>query len=171
MYRLYRLVLPVTLALLTACSNYNVSVNDRVVYTPLPLFSDYQLSDDSLAGCVQQTISDEKITSARDLTRLRCTSAGIKDLSGIEKFAALEQLDLSDNELGNIAPLAKLGRLNLLLLRNNQLDDLSPLLPLLKLTDLNIEENPDINCTDVAQIRANIKDNNGRLLSGETCAN
>ena len=45
-------------ALLSACADYEFRVNERVVYTPLPLFSDFTVSDAALHNCLVQTIED-----------------------------------------------------------------------------------------------------------------
>lgn len=154
---------------LSACSSYQVSVNDNLVYTPLPLFDEYTLSDTALENCVRQTIADEKITGARQLTRLSCTHAGISDLSGLEKFAGLQELNLSDNSLRHIAPLARLGKLRWVLLRNNQLEDASPLLSLIKLENLDLSGNKNLPCDDMAQLHTAAKENQGGITPPEHC--
>ncbi len=155
---------------LGACRSYQVSVNDNVVYTPLPLFDQYEIADAALATCVQQTIEDKKITRANELTRLRCTHAGISDLTGLEKFSALQELDLSDNALRTIAPLARLGKLQWLSLRNNAVQQTAPLLTLIKLEMLDLSGNPDLPCEDMAQLRTAAVDNEGELIAPEHCA-
>lgn len=154
---------------LSACSSYQVSVNDNLVYTPLPLFDEYTLNDSALENCVRQTIEDKKITGARQLTRLSCTHAGISDLSGLEKFADLQELNLADNNLQSIAPLARLGKLQWVLLRNNQLRDASPLLSLLKLENLDLSGNEDLPCDDLAQLHTAAAENQGSITPPEHC--
>ena len=155
---------------LSGCSSYQVSVNDNLVYTPLPLFDQYSLKDSALAGCVQQTIEDKKITSAGQLTRLSCTHAGISDLSGLEKFAELRELNLANNNLQHIAPLARLGKLRQLLLHDNQLRETGPLLTLIKLEVLDLSGNRDLPCDDIPQLRTAVADNQGDFTAPEHCA-
>lgn len=123
----YRLLPLLALLLVGACADYEFSVNDKLVYTPLPLFSDYLLPDTSLQGCVRQTISDEKITRAELLQALNCSHAGIRSLEGLESFTELHTLNLG----------------------NNQLSDASPLNTLNKLQRVNLEGNPDLDCDSV----------------------
>lgn len=158
------------LCLLSGCSHYDVSINDNVVYTPKPLLRDYQVSDPNLARCIEQTVSDERITRAVDLTRLRCTHAGIESLEGIATFYALIQLDLGDNAIADIKPLEKLGRLEVALLGNNQIVSAEPLLRLIKLVELDLEGNPIADCRDVTQLNAAVKDNQGMLLAPQSCS-
>ncbi|MEN0038814.1 MAG: leucine-rich repeat domain-containing protein, partial [Cellvibrio sp.] len=109
-------------SLLTAgCKNYSVSVNENVVYMPPSIFKDYQLADSLLHDCVEQTIYDLRITKAEDLTRLNCSNAGIKSLAGLDKFFALTELNLADNQLADITEIGKLGRLEKLFLTNNKI--------------------------------------------------
>lgn len=153
-----------------ACSSYDVSVNDNVVYSPKPLFSDYALTDSALGNCIKQTIIDQKVTQVSGLKRLRCTHAGITDLSGISRFYDLEELDLSDNTIGNIAPLANLGRLKTLILENNQLIDTAPLLPLIKLTDVRLQGNEGAQCENLAQLSIDVHANGGSIVMPEHCS-
>lgn len=152
----------------SAC-NYSVSVNDNVVYTPEPLFSDYQIADGNLRRCVEQTIVDKKITRAPQLTFLNCSNAGITNLAGLERFNALKELNLASNRLQNVRPLSQLTDLNILILRENQLNDIVPLLSLLKLVQLDLEQNPDLECTDVNQLAANMKEAGTEMRKPAQC--
>ena len=122
-----RLLPLLALLLVGACADYEFSVNDKLVYTPLPLFSDYLLPDTGLQDCVRQTISDEKITRAELLQALNCSHAGIRSLEGLESFTELHTLNLG----------------------NNQLSDASPLNTLNKLQRVSLEGNPDLDCNSV----------------------
>ena len=48
--------------LLSACQGYDVKVNDKVVYAPKPLFSDFTVPDPGLNSCLEQAINDGVIT-------------------------------------------------------------------------------------------------------------
>lgn len=157
------------LVFIGACS-YSVSVNDNVVYTPEPIFTDYQVADQNLRQCIEQTISDEKITSAFQLTRLNCSNAGINNLAGLERFAALEELNLATNQVHALAPLTELTRLKILVLRENQLQDVAPLLGLLRLVELDLQQNPQLDCTDVNQLAENMKETNAEIIKPEQCS-
>src|ERR1043165_6120398 len=51
----------------------------------------------------------------------------IADLTGLEKCLALASLDLSKNQIKNLAPIQGLSRIQYLNLSDNQIEDISPL--------------------------------------------
>ncbi len=134
------------LLLLAACGNYDFTINDRVVYTPDPLFTDFDIPDPSLRKCVEVAINDNLVTSASGLAGVSCTSAGITSLAGLSTFTQIEQLTLSDNSISDINDLESLTVLQVLYLDNNQVVDAVPLyqLPALRLVDLT--GNPGLRC-------------------------
>ena len=140
---------------LSSCGQYSLTLNDQSIYQPTPLFNDYQISDLHLRNCVDQTISDNGITAAAQLQRLVCTSAGIKDLAGLEKFSLLVELNLNDNALHKLTGLERLSKLTSLSLKNNQLTRANELLLLSNLNYLDITENPQLDCNDVQQLSQN----------------
>lgn len=143
--------------LLTACG-YAVSVNDNVVYTPPTIFSDYRIADKNLSECVQQTIVDQSVTSARDLKRLNCSSAGINSLAGLNVFVGLEELNLADNNLQTLDELTQFAQLRVLVLSNNALKSIAPVLGLLKLESLDLAGNTQLACNDIKQLENNWAD-------------
>lgn len=161
----------VTSLLTTGCKNYSVSVNENVVYTPPAIFKDYQLSDRMLHDCVEQTIYDLHITNAENLTRLNCSNAGIKSLAGLDKFFALKELNLADNQLADISEIGQLGRLEKLVLSNNTIKNPAPLLNLLHLTQLHLDKNPQMGCNDLYQLQKNLANQKLDLILPAQCAN
>lgn len=161
----------VTSLLTSGCKNYSVSVNENVVYTPPSLFKDYQLADAQLHKCVEQTISDLHITDAEGLTRLNCSNAGIKSLAGLDKFFALKELNLADNQLADIGEIGQLGRLEKLVLTKNNIKNPAPLLHLLHLTQLHLDQNPQMTCKDLLQLQQNLNNQKVDLLLPTQCAN
>src|SRR5690554_1190122 len=109
--------------LLSSACGYSVSVNERVIYTPPSLFNDYQIADQFLARCVEQTILDNAVHQASELIRLNCSSAGIQSLRGLETFSGLEEINLAHNSLQAVAELAQLPRLQVVILRDNALQN------------------------------------------------
>lgn len=107
-----------TLALLS-CDRYQVTLNEREIYTPAILFSDFQILDPALRICVTQAISDQKISRPQDLKLLNCTYAAITRLDGLERFTKLETINFANNKLVNIKPLMFFGDLKRLDLRGN----------------------------------------------------
>ncbi|MEH6568014.1 MAG: hypothetical protein V7709_02985 [Halioglobus sp.] len=134
------------LILISACESYDFRVNEKLVYSPKPLFSDFVVPDTALAACLEQAIKDGKITSASELALLNCSHAGVKQLTGLEAFTGLSQLKLSANSIGDISPLASLTSLEILLLDDNQLIDTTPLIELPALQVLNMAENEALLC-------------------------
>jgi len=157
--------------LTTGCKNYSVSVNENVVYTPPSIFKDYQIADTQLRDCVEQTIYDLHITNAEDLTRLDCSNAGIKSLAGLNKFFALKELNLADNQLADISEIGQLGRLEKLVLTNNNIKNPAPLLHLLHLTQLHLTRNPQMTCKDLKQLQQNLINQKLDLKLPEQCVN
>jgi Leucine-rich repeat (LRR) protein len=131
-----RPVVPVFFLLLSACSSlkdYDVTLNDRVVYSPRPLAVDPAVVDPALADCIAQTLADQAIKSPDKLTDLNCSNAGIARLDGIGVYRRLRQLGLAGNALQSVAPLAGLAELTLLDLSDNSALDCSTL------TDLRVD--------------------------------
>lgn len=104
---------------LSGCGPYAFTLNEQPIYTPPPLFSDYELSDRNLHNCVQQTIADRRIRKAEDLTRLECTHGGIESLEGIEVFTGLRLLNLAHNQLVHADQLLQLSALERVRLTDN----------------------------------------------------
>lgn len=147
-YRVFRgLALPL-LCLLAACQQYDLTVNDRVVYTPRPLFSDYSAADPALQRCLESAIDEGKITRANQLTELSCRDADITSLAGIGTFSGLRQLDLGDNALGDIGPLDALIALEEVYLADNRIEDPLPLASLQALDTVDLRGNRGLHCPD-----------------------
>ncbi|MFT4825643.1 MAG: Leucine-rich repeat (LRR) protein [Halioglobus sp.] len=147
------LTFPIVL-FLAACGSYDFTINEKLVYTPKPLFSDYTATDTALQSCLEQAVAEAKATRAADLEILNCAHAGITDLEGLEVFSGISRLKLSSNALTSIAPLAALSNLEVLHLDNNQIVDLRPLLELQVLRELNLSDNSDLLCSSAAGLIA-----------------
>lgn len=119
--RLLGLWLPAIVALLSmnACQRYQVTLNERPLYEPPDLLPTFALADKALETCIAQTITDNKVVKLEQLITLRCTSAGVRSVSGLEQARFVRTLDLSNNELTSVAALMKLEHLDYLLLRGN----------------------------------------------------
>jgi Leucine-rich repeat (LRR) protein len=155
--------------LVMGCKNYSVNVNENVVYTPPSIFKGYQITDTKLRDCVEQTIFDQHITKAEDLTRLNCSNAGIASLAGLETFFALKELNLTNNKVTDINTIGQLGRLEKLMLGNNKIRNASPLLHLLHLKQLDVKENPQMECKDLKQLARNLTDQKTEITLPGQC--
>ena len=156
-------------SLIAGCKTYSVSLNNNVVYTPLPLFKDFAIADTHLSNCVEQTINDEKITKAEDLKQLNCSHAGISSLAGLEKFYRIEELNLAENALQSIAPLNNFSQLQVLILRKNNLTSAEPVLRMLALRELDVSENAKLACSDLTQLAANFNKGDLKLILPAQC--
>lgn len=132
--------------LLCACQGYDFTVNEKVVYTPTPLFHDYTTPDPGLNSCLEQAINDGRITNAQQLTTLDCSFAGIENLEGLSAFTGLTALRLSANKIRNLVELNKILTLETLYLDDNQIVDPVPLNQLPVLHDLDLSGNPALQC-------------------------
>ncbi len=109
----------ITMLALLSCERYQVTLNEREIYTPAILFSDFQILDPALISCVTQAINDQKISKPEDLKLLNCSYAAIIQLDGLERFTKLETVNFSNNKLADIKPLMFFGDLKRLDLRGN----------------------------------------------------
>ena len=134
------------LACLSACSDYSLSVNERTVYQPSQIFSDYRLDDPALRACVQQALVDQGATRASDLKDLNCNDAGIRTLAGLDVFDGLERLSLNNNLISEITPLYNIPSLRLLQLTNNRLQTVSSQFCTIGLKTISLFGNAGLDC-------------------------
>jgi len=132
--------------LLGACGNYDVTVNNRVVYTPAPLFTDFNIADTALRTCIREAIEDKLVTAASQLRAISCAGAGVTSLDGLATFSQIERLDLSSNSISDISVLGALTVLQALYLDHNRVVDAVPLYQLAALHTLDLSANPDLRC-------------------------
>jgi Leucine-rich repeat (LRR) protein len=84
-----------------------------------------------------------------NLVILNIIDNAIDDLTPIANLDSLAQLHAGDNLISDLSPLAGLARLQVVSLNSNQVDDVSPLAALVRLTSLNLQSN---HVTDIAPI-------------------
>lgn len=141
-----RLAISLGLLLLGACQQYDVSVNERVVYTPRPVLTDFEVSDPALQDCLERAIDQDKISNAGQLQSLACNDAGIRELAGLARFAGLTRLELSGNQITGLEELSALLDLRTLMLEGNRIENPAPLYGLAELTVLDLRDNPGLQC-------------------------
>jgi len=146
LHRLFSSLAGLLLLLLGACESYDFTVNDTVVYSPRPLFNDFEVPDEALRNCLEQAIADGAISTASQLSALNCSHAGIEALDGIASFGGIKTLSLSSNNIRNLVEISSIATLEELYLDNNRVIDPVPLyqLPGLRLVDLT--GNADLQC-------------------------
>jgi Leucine-rich repeat (LRR) protein len=142
---IYCLVVPACL-LLCACQGYDLKVNEKIVYSPTPLFSEFTTPDPGLNNCLKQAINDGTITAAQQLTALDCSFAGIESLDGLAAFTGLTALRLSANKVRNLVELNKIVSLQELYLDDNQVIDPVPLYQLPALQHVDLSGNSALQC-------------------------
>lgn len=141
-----RIITAVALLCASACASYDLSVNERVLYTPRPLFSEYTLTDTALATCVSAEIQRLKITQASQLRSLDCSGQAVAELAGLGLFTGLARLQLSDNNISDISELSKLSLLQQLRLDRNEITSPQPLYELPALQYLDLRGNSALLC-------------------------
>ncbi|MFT4517848.1 MAG: hypothetical protein ACI9JM_000225 [Halioglobus sp.] len=144
--RLTLLLICTVLALLAACRGYDFKVNDKVVYRPAPLFSNFDVTDPALHNCLAQAIIDGDITKATQLDSLNCSNAGIEILAGLDQFISITALKLSSNKIQNLSALAALTSLEVVYLDNNKIADSSALDNMINLRLLDLSGNNTLQC-------------------------
>jgi Leucine-rich repeat (LRR) protein len=132
--------------LLCACNGYDVKVNDKVVYTPTPLFSDFAAADPGLKSCIERAINDGVVTAPEQLSTLDCSFAGIENLDGLATFTGLKTLRLSANKVRNLVELSRIITLEQVFLDDNQIIDPVPLYQLPALRKVDLSGNPALQC-------------------------
>ena len=157
----YGLVVSVVLASgLASCGNldqYDITLNDRTLYTPRDLFEDYYLHDVALSNCVTQAIEDGQVFVASGLDVLNCSEAGIESLSGLSRFSGLKRLKLTDNNIRNLVELSRLTQLEELRLEGNNIVDIVPLTVLPSLNLVSLEDNPALQCHSLVRFRDEVE--------------
>lgn len=163
-----RALLPLLLTslLVSACSKYQFTVNEKVVYTPAPLFTDFTTADLNLRNCLDQAIKDQAVTAPAQLTLLNCSNAGITSLRGLEIFTGLEHVNLAHNALQRAEALAAMAQLKTLILASNQLRKIPEILGKEHLQEVDLSNNPDLDCADIRQLSARF---DGELSAPQQC--
>ena len=139
-------ILLLSLWALVACQGYDVKINDKVVYSPPALLSDFPIEDSALRTCLEQAVIDASITDLEQLTALNCSHAGIASLSGLGEFYNLQLLKLDSNNIQNLVELSRLTALQAIDLSNNRVVDPAPLYSLGVLAEVKLEGNASLQC-------------------------
>ena len=105
--------------LISGCADYAVTFNNKSIITPVALYQSKNIIDNALRNCIEHTIVHQKITDPKMLRVLDCSHAGIVELDGIQQFLYLSEVRLKNNSLAGLAPLLLLDELTLVDLNNN----------------------------------------------------
>ena len=94
-----------------------------------------------------------KAKSLKDTSEFKfIQSYGITNLSGLENAVNLEKLDLGENEISDLSPIAKLNKLLKLSLIRNRISDLTPISELTNLEYLDLYANKIENISPLAKL-------------------
>jgi hypothetical protein len=152
---------------LAACSQrFAVSINERPIFDPRPGASAYRFADPGLQACVNFALQQSE-SSFDTLTILACPDWEIDDIEGIGAIASLQYLDVSNNRLSSLAPLAALPRLSGVNASDNQLTDIAPLLSMRALTTAVLTDNDGILCRQLDALQQRLQ---GNLTRPAECA-
>ncbi len=106
----------------------------------------YPIKDPELKKCIIGELSIHRgpifsgeLTSPKDLERLDCYRWKIKDLTGLEEFQQLRELNLTSNPVTRLNPLAELKALESLNLSYTKVTDITPLTQLPHLRELKLK--------------------------------
>jgi Leucine-rich repeat (LRR) protein len=146
LHRLVYCFIGLAFFLLSACSRYDVKLNDRVMYSPSPLFTDFATPDPGLRRCIERAINDGVISAPQQLTNLDCSFAGIESLDGLAIFTDLKTLRLSANKVRNLVELTKMAALEEVYLDDNLIVDPAPLFNLPALRKVDLAGNSNLQC-------------------------
>ena len=107
-----------------------------------------KITKKELESLKELSLKDEKGKNILPTTSLKDTpefkfieTHGIKNLLGLENAINLEKLDLNENEISDLSPIAKLNKLTKLSLIRNRISDLHPLSELTNLEYLDLYAN------------------------------
>lgn len=145
---LLRIMVLIPVLWLGACESYDVTVNERRVYTPRPLLTDFTAPDPALRACLELAIDRHKVTRAPELQELNCRERGVVSLEGLQQFTALRVLDLGDNAITDITPLRGVVGLEEVYLGGNNIVDPLPLASLQALDTVHLTGNRNLRCPD-----------------------
>ena len=138
-------------------TQYDITLNDQVVYQPTPALRIEGIADPGLKNCLQQTLIDAQIREHDVLEQLNCSDAGILSLAGLEQFPSIRSLKLSGNAVRNLLVLERLTELQQLWLNRNDIVDPIPVLRMSSLRQLDLADNPGLQCPSSDQIPASMQ--------------
>ena len=102
-------------------------------------------ADSNLESVVRQVLDRPhgRLTAedVASLTLLKAEGKNIQSLAGLQHFTNLKWLNLMENQIADVGPLAGLTKLKSLNLKHNQIADIGPLAGLTKLQTLNLKGN------------------------------
>ncbi len=112
------------------------------------LVSNVNILDRGLARCIQS----QNKKYVHEVVELTCVNKGIKILMGLDKFTHLHTLNLAENNIKYIKPIASLKSLKNLNINDNFVSNIDPLKGLSKLTSIELAINAISDITPLSQL-------------------
>ena len=135
----------------------NVEIKDGRIYDEIVYFPDINLKKAINRGLKQQENDEISRYKLGKLKSLYASSKEISNLEGIQYCIGLNRLDLQDNKIKDISPVANLTQLTSLALNINEIEDISPVANLINLEHLGINRNKVKDITPIKNLK-NLKD-------------
>jgi len=79
---------------------------------------DIKFQDDNLNSCISEYLQENNLNNILDIKKLDCSNRDIKNITGIEFLANLEELNISENRINNLLELLKCKNLIKLIINN-----------------------------------------------------
>ncbi len=116
------------------------------------VFPDKALEKAVRAEVFEKRYNEEPITAAdvERISRVVGRDLGIESLEGLQHCKAVMLLDLGDNQIADLTPIAGLSRLQSVTLANNKITDLSPVAKLEKMQLLDVSGNQIADLSPIA---------------------
>ena len=122
-----------------------------------PTAPEKKKSKETVEAAIRNALNKPKGTlTLRDLKKveeLELWDSSIYDLAALSRLEKLKKLDLAGNNINELMPLAKLKNIEDLALDRNQITDLSALSGLTKLNSLGLENNRITDLTPLSQLK------------------
>lgn len=150
------------LSLLPSACNHTISFNDNVLYSPNPRPAQGPLRDPGLQACLNQVLAANPELNPANVSLIACPDAGIRTLAGIEALTGLEQLEVSNNLISDLSPLAALLNLRVLGIRSNAIGDVRILNELSILRFISLQGNERIPCQQLDELQRRLGNTLGR---------
>ena len=155
----------VALLVAAACAAVAIGVGVRMATAPQLVLAEV-FPDPVFAGCVATELGERDASATvssdelADVLSLSCNgdlaggggSGRVSSIEGTQRLTSLASLDLSNNSIAELAPLAGLQKLGSLKLTHNQITDLTPLAALPVLADLGASDNLITDLRPLAQV-------------------
>ena len=118
---------------------------------PQPIFPDPALEKAVRREVFAKRSSKEPLTKedVANISRVIAKSQQIKSLAGLQHCTELMLIDLEDNEISDLTPIASLEKLQSVTLAGNQIRDLTPLKHLTKMQLLDLSDNQITDLSDL----------------------